>query len=339
MFFSTSRFIQDICLGQCCFICGTKPGAKDFNNEHILPEWLLRRYELFDKVITLPNEVTYKYGSYTIPCCVECNRLMGREIEKPISAALQKGLDGFNDYLLEGNLLKLFVWLGLIYLKTHLRDRTFRYHLDARKGTEAIADDYDWENLHHIHSVVRCFYNGCSVDQEAVGSLLVLPVNAPETREQFDFGDLYLAQSMFLRFDDIGIIAVLNDSGGAYSLYRPKAERIAGPVNELQLREIMVDMAYLNMHLKERPTFHSLLDLEREEYRIVAKRPELALTNLDIRIRGQLLHNAMKFALPYITVPDMSKEQVEDGLLSGRMSFLFDDEGQFIGKPWTPLPE
>jgi hypothetical protein len=46
------RFIEDICLGDCCFICGAKPDEKPFNNEHILPDWVLRRYDLFARTIT-----------------------------------------------------------------------------------------------------------------------------------------------------------------------------------------------------------------------------------------------------------------------------------------------
>ena len=41
IFFSTERFVKDICLGDFCFICGADPSEKQFNNEHILPRWLL----------------------------------------------------------------------------------------------------------------------------------------------------------------------------------------------------------------------------------------------------------------------------------------------------------
>jgi hypothetical protein len=73
IFFSAQRFVDDICLGNCCFICGAKPEHKPFNNEHILPEWLLRRYDLFSRTITLPNDRTVRYDRYTVPCCVDCN--------------------------------------------------------------------------------------------------------------------------------------------------------------------------------------------------------------------------------------------------------------------------
>ncbi|TMK46793.1 MAG: HNH endonuclease [Alphaproteobacteria bacterium] len=93
IFFSTERFVNDICLGDCCFICGAKQGEKEFNNEHILPEWLLRRFNLFDRVITLTNGATVQYSRYTLPCCADCNSLMGDEIERPLSEAISGGLD------------------------------------------------------------------------------------------------------------------------------------------------------------------------------------------------------------------------------------------------------
>jgi hypothetical protein len=31
IFLSTQRFVDDICLGNCCFICGAKPEDKPFN--------------------------------------------------------------------------------------------------------------------------------------------------------------------------------------------------------------------------------------------------------------------------------------------------------------------
>jgi hypothetical protein len=132
LFFSTQRFIDDICLGSCCFICGAKPGEKPFNNDHILPEWLLRRYNLFARTITLPNGNMVRYDRYTVPCCVDCNSLMGREIEQPISDAVHAGSEPLAEFIRDGGGLNMFIWMGLIFLKTHLKDRTFRVHLDQR---------------------------------------------------------------------------------------------------------------------------------------------------------------------------------------------------------------
>jgi hypothetical protein len=337
IFFSTDRFISDICLGNCCFICGARPEEKEFNNEHILPEWLLRRFDLFSKTITLSNGAAIRYDRFTIPCCSECNALMGHMIESEIAQIVRGGANAINDFAAQGNLLKLFVWLGLIYLKTHLKDRLLRAHLDMRNGDAKLGDGHDWELLHHLHCVVRSFYTGCYVEREAVGSFLSIPVRAPASRDLFDFADLFAAQTLMMRLDDVAMFAVFDDSGGAMSIFWQKLRKINGPVSEMQLREIMVELAYINRHLKERPTFHSELDLVREECRIVATRPVLQLSKMDRRVRGELLHYAVDFALPQLNVVGRSREEVLASIKAGTFSFLFNDNGEFIKEPWKPL--
>ena len=44
IFFSFHRFIADIVQGKCCFICGARRGTVPFNDEHILPDWILRKF-------------------------------------------------------------------------------------------------------------------------------------------------------------------------------------------------------------------------------------------------------------------------------------------------------
>src|SRR5579859_1321856 len=91
IYFSIQRFVNDICEGNCCFICGKKPDEVAFNEEHVLPDWLLRKYNLHNRQITLPNLRGYTYSQYKIPCCVPCNTLMGETFETPISALVSQG--------------------------------------------------------------------------------------------------------------------------------------------------------------------------------------------------------------------------------------------------------
>ena len=46
-----------------------------------------------------------------------------------------------------------------------------------------------------------------------------------------------------------------------------------------------------------------------------------------------MLHNAIKGALPYIEIPGLTADELEDAVLSGEMSFLFDEDGEFIIEP------
>jgi hypothetical protein len=185
--------------------------------------------------------------------------------------------------------------------------------------------------------VVRCFYTGCFVEVEAIGSFLGIPVKAQASQDRFDFFDLYLAQTMLLRLDDTAMLTVFNDSGGAMNYFWQKLEKITGPVSELQLREIMVELAYLNLHLKERPTFHTEFDLVNEKCRIIGKRPNLDLVDMDRQVRGKMLHRAVSHALPHIRVPGRTEEEILEAIKAGNFTFLFNDDGEFIKESWTPL--
>ena len=134
LYFSCPRFISDICQGNDCFICGAKPNTVGFNNEHILPDWVLRRYNLHNRVITLPNGRGFRYGEFKIPCCIECNKIMGTKFEAPISELFSKGHSAVSQELKDNGPLKLFCWMSLIFLKAHLKDTLLNFHFDRRKG-------------------------------------------------------------------------------------------------------------------------------------------------------------------------------------------------------------
>lgn len=336
IFFSTRRFVEDICLGNCCFICGARPEDKPFNDEHVLPEWLLRRYSLFDRTITLPNGKAFRYDRLTTPCCVDCNSLMGERIEKPMSVLVAAGHTAFNDYVAGGKLLNVYVWLGLIFLKTHLKDRAFRWHLDARKGAEKIADLHAWEDLHHIHCLVRCFYNGTYVEREAVGSFLTVPMRDEPPGVRFDFADLSEAQTLMLRLDDFAVFAVFNDSGGAMNWFYQRYDRITGPLSALQARECMADLAFLNLHLEPRPAFRTETNLAAETSRIVAQRGDTPeMRTLDYSVRGALLDMAIGYAIPNIRVEGQTTEEIAAAIKTGNFTCLFDADGKFLGPPFA----
>src|ERR1700719_2400009 len=84
LLFSVDRFVNDIGEGDCCFICGASPGSQVFNNEHVIPDWLLAKHRFRSSRISLPNATDFIYGRYTIPCCQECNSQMAETYEKPI---------------------------------------------------------------------------------------------------------------------------------------------------------------------------------------------------------------------------------------------------------------
>src|SRR5262249_18123356 len=196
LFFSIERFAKDIAEGNCCFICGAQPGTKIFNNEHVIPDWILRRYKLHNHKIRLPNGTETTYGRYKVPCCRECNSLMAETFETPLSAVLENFVRTRTFATVPNIQRTLFNWLALIFLKTHLKDRLLPLHPDPRKGAESIASSYSWDQLHHLHCVARSFYTDAVWTHGVIGSVFLLPARK---EGNFDYRDHYPTHTMLIR--------------------------------------------------------------------------------------------------------------------------------------------
>jgi hypothetical protein len=325
--FSPERFVREVCEQGCCFVCGASPGSREFNDEHVLPRWLLRRHDLFDREITLPNGTRVRYGRYTISCCVDCNRELGRVLEEPVSALFAGGYDAIVDHLRDAGRDLLFRWMALVYIKTHLRDATYRWHLDRRLGNEVIGDAYQWEILHHVHCLARSAISGVGLGAGAIGSFAALPVIGSPGEEGFDYGDMYLARSFYIRSGNVALVAVLNDAGAAQISFAAVLRRLTGPLVTPQVREILANFAFANLHLRERPRFSTVpgtggLVIEAELPQHV---------DIDLQAspsRGELL---AQLSAPYVggETPE-KRERILEEFRRGQRTYLFDADGAYV---------
>lgn len=277
--FGVDRFVREICEEGCCFLCGARPDSKEFNEEHIVPRWLLRRHGLFDREITLPNRTTVRYDRYTISCCTDCNGEMGRLVELPVSQLFDGGYNAVADHLRDNGPHLLFRWMALVYIKTHLRDARFRWHRDRRLGDQVIGDVYEWQTLHHVHCIARSALAGVSLGHGSIGSLVALPVIGLPDEEDFDYGDMYLARSFFVRSGNLALIAVLNDARAAAIFLAPVLRRLTGPLVTPQVRELLANFAFANLHLKNRPRFATMPS--SDGFAIEAELPEFVEFDLE----------------------------------------------------------
>ncbi len=116
IYLAPKKFHTDIIKEKACFICGKPLTKSSESKEHILPNWILRDFNMHDKEIELPNGEKHRYGTYTVPCCTTCNARMGKEIEEPISKAIKSGHNSVVDYAKTKNgSLNMYTWLARIW--------------------------------------------------------------------------------------------------------------------------------------------------------------------------------------------------------------------------------
>jgi hypothetical protein len=326
LLFSWPDFVSTICEGSACFICGRSRKELAFNDEHIVPNWMLRAFDLHGEKITLPNGNLTIYGNHKIPCCEPCNSEMARKLEEPISALVRAGGNAIQDHIADGGRLLPYTWMALIFLKLHLKDRRMRMHLDHRLGDEPISASYTWEHMHHLHAVARAFHIGATVEPGAMGSLFVFPLDAADGA--FDLLTFTDAQTMLLQLGKTGLIAVFDDSCAALNRVMWIIEKIDGPMSPNQARDLTAHFAMASLDLVNRPRFWTRISADRRDVVIGGATGDVPIFRpYDQALFGSLMATAFP-SLPEVT--GLDAEEAAARLTAGEMNFLLDAEGNFV---------
>jgi hypothetical protein len=320
IFFSKDRFVEEIYYGDTCFLCGVNnDGNVEFNDEHVIPKWLLRKHNLFNKEIILPNGAKRKYGSdYVVGCCKKCNEYLGLNIEQRVKAIIDGGFDSVSRALESNDREIVFLWLCLLFFKTHLIDSRFRYDLDTRKP-EKISDLYDVEEFHHIHCIIRSHKMGIRIDPQCVGSLFSLKT----IDNGYDYKDLYINHSVMIRSFDVTLFLVINDVGISKSLFRNHLDKISGPISSIQALEIFAHISFINDKLKERPLFFTVCSEWCDPIITVELPEEINLIDFEKEEFGGMFHDILGEYRELFQGSEIAE------LKEGRRTLLFNEEGEF----------
>lgn len=330
IFYGIQHFVDEIANGDCCFICGVKPNIKVFNNEHIIPDWILRKYDLYRELLTLPNSTKIRYDQYKVPCCQDCNTELGTTYEEPISQLLNNDYKYITSEIHKNPkiLQLLYRWLCLIYIKTHLKDRSLLINRDMRSNSGFIGEQYSWEEMHHIHCIVRSHYTGARIEDNVYGTIIILPVSKRKEFGNFDYIDGHLGKVVYLQLGEFAIIGVLNDACGCYSLFMNDLKKIHGPVNTFQLRELAAHLNYININLKHRPIFQSSINKLNGDYKIIAEIPQTACL-VDENERISSIGEFLRFYIEPLMGDFDDKVEILKQLEEGKRSYLFNEKGEF----------
>lgn len=330
IFVSLNEFIEKIIESDdYCFICLEHKSTKKFNDEHILPKWILKHFDLFKQKITLPNSSKIFYGKYIIPCCLECNFKLSEIYETPISDLLKKP---FEKIILEiskdENLLKkLYHWLALIFIKTHIKTTLLNEHQNPQLGKGKIGDRIEWKYLHHIYLMSRTHFTDAKINKNVYGSILIFQALNGNEIEDFDYVDSSVSRCVLLKINEFCIMSCFDDGGLSLSFLDVLINDIKGGLHPLQLREVLAHLSYLNVNLKERPVFQSWHNKTKQiiEADMPNSNPELVNKELQQFQVGDFLAN---FVDNYF-IDNINKQQLLNEIKEGKRGYLFDSNGNF----------
>lgn len=321
-FVCIDRFKKDICEGHYCFVCANP--LKKENKEHVVPKWILKRFNLFSQRITLPNKTRIQYGKYVIPCCQKCNSFLGKELETPISKAFSGGYESLRKHIKKHDYDDIYIWLALLYIKTHLKDKYLTMFLNQNQSNEKISEylPYKWEHFHHIYSLSRIPFNRSTYDLDCIGSFHFTRILVDDIKGTYDYVDVTWAHTIGVIVGDVGVIAVFGDASAVRYNLRPTLEKITGPLAPIQFRELVASFAHCSLHLKNTPKHSTASDLSLEHPpHMICKIPIgfPCFEQYNQKVYGQLMEMCVR----------PLSDKTDPTLFDGSETFLFNDKGEF----------
>jgi hypothetical protein len=174
-------------------------GEETDTEEHVIPRWLQRRFNLGNQTVYVPNGTTLKYKYLKVPALEKHNGAFGA-IEDRISRGM---LDPVEVYLWA---FKLHV--GFIYrdshLRTDIRDPNSRMILDMSRFADQM---WLFRRLYGIWAV------GGTTDPSPIGSVLV--IDSIGTQSKFDFFHCLITGTVGINIGEKFILVFLWDQGAA----------------------------------------------------------------------------------------------------------------------------
>ncbi|MBZ0098195.1 MAG: hypothetical protein K8F30_03885, partial [Taibaiella sp.] len=329
--YSYNDFINSIVKGGCCFICGASRDSKPFNDEHVIPKWILKHYGTPESFTILPNTAKLKYSEYKVPCCTECNSELGITVEAFMSKFFRRNYEEISADLEQNEriYLKLFHWLCLLFFKTHYKDCFLRIERDQRKPSGSISDTYCWRELYHVHMMARQHYTRAQISDKVYGSIMVFEALKEPEEYDFDYLDNLNSQTIMVKIGQTVILAVLNDSRFCLAAYREFLSRISGSLSTIQIRELFARLRYANQNIKERPRFYTAID-RKKGHRIKVDLPN-EIEILQGEQERVCLFKLMRFYLEDIMSEDLpNRQELLEDIENGRAQYIFDEDYNFF---------
>lgn len=235
-----------------CFLCGVRITKRNSSDEHVLPKWVLNRFDLWDTKLRLLNGTFLPYRRMTIPCCKTCNGTHLSRIEEQVRTAVTQGFEAVD--ALDPQVL--FLWLGKIFYgilhKEHLLVHDRRDPKSPRIVPRAVL-----EGRKTHHGFLQAARTPITWMTPIPATILVVPLQSPRAvDEQFDMRDLLFPMTISLRLGNVGIIAALQDGGAQRDTFAHLMERYRQhPMHPHQFVELTTKFFYKATLLRQTPSF------------------------------------------------------------------------------------
>ncbi len=227
-----------------CVMCREVLDDSTKTLEHIFPQWLQNKFDLWNKKITLPNNSQTPYRQFTVPCCKDCNNGTMSAWEKLIQNATEKGYDEF--IKLDEEIIVW--WLMKIYYSKMVKELTFKENIKNPNSPMMISEKQLFE-YKNIYFYMCELLKGARFKNPKPYELYIFRTHG---NNDFDYLDDISRHVVYIQMNDIIIICSF-DSFGVFSIqYENELIELSKieKIHPIQAIELFAKIVYYKSHYK-----------------------------------------------------------------------------------------
>ncbi len=167
--------------------------------EHIIPKWLQKKYNLYNQLLTIPNGTKIPYTKVKIPVRSDDNSIFGK-IEKNIS---------------EGNynIEEIYLWGFKIHIGLLMMDSKLKMNRkECNSDTIFNINDFQVQ-LELFQKLYSHWKDGKKTIPGSIGSVFILESTLDEN--QFDFVHCIKTNTILISFNKVFLVIFLYDNNDA----------------------------------------------------------------------------------------------------------------------------
>ena len=221
-----------------CFLSGQTVGNDD--RISAFPEWIMKRYSLHDKNLTMLAENVVKYSSIRMPCAPSVIEKMN-SLEEEIQKAFESGYDAVKE-LPE---IKLFQWMAKLIYGVLYNDIVHGIsHLRGKDKTFTLSPLLT-KKFSNLHLMLQSMIRPMEFKNFVPWSISVMELNY--SKDVFNYKDETKNINFSLGMNGFGIVACLQDNGENKKHHQDLLQKIGTTkLHAIQFEELCARFLYSN---------------------------------------------------------------------------------------------
>ncbi|MEP1334543.1 MAG: hypothetical protein ABJK43_17710 [Lentilitoribacter sp.] len=309
-----------------CFLCGQDPSSGA--GEHVIPKWLQRRYDLYDKQLTLLNGTLLFYRNLTVPACSSCNNKTLKRTEDFVSNIIPSNITDWTP----NHSFEVGRWMAKIFLGVLIKETSLSLNMKHPAEGSIVPTNYIGE-LFFIHLLIQSWRKKITFNCLHTihpFTLYVYQIEEDPLHSNFDMTTNVIGQSICIRFGGLGF-AFVADGGLQHHSGRLGPFGLAfQKLHPIQFSEIAARIHYKAAlrNVTHKYLFHEDLETFTLTQTAVAPYSNTKLSNGEMELFKPWDDSEFKYALQAYGIPNI--EHLTDNNGTVKFTRLVDEAGKLL---------